>query len=1118
MMGSWNSPLDDKKKDMLEIIAEFLSTSSSSDALQIFEQHPELLSEEADSILSALSEDALSEETSFIIQNCRYILAHCRKVGIDKAFKEISSPSNEIPREDLQIILEDIDSLSKQEDIPRKIMLLQHTLSIVKRKSDPTLWAFLQVKLGNSLAHNSLENISSSVEKAIKHFNYAQKVYTYQDFPVEWAAIQNNIAATYGKNTLGDRVKNIEKAIEHCNHALKVYTLQNFPEMWAKTQTNLVNAYLNRIHGNKAENIELVIEHCNQSLKVYTRNDFPAEWAKAQTYLAIAYWNRIMGDKTKNIEKSIECYNKSLKVYTYQDFPAEWAMIQNNLSITYWSRTLGDKAENIEQAIDYCNQALNVYTHHDFPEEWAMTQNSLAAAFGYRIRGHRAENIEIAIEHCYQALKVRTQKDSPVYWAETQNNLAVAYSYRVKGERAENIEKAIKHYNKALEVRTQLNFPESWAETLNNLASIYLYRIRGDRAENIEKAIEYFNHSLKVYTSQNYPNKWAGIQNNLANAYINRINGDNTKNIELAIGCFHNALKITKLESMPNDFRRICRLLGDLYFDKGQWGKALKCYRDAIKAGDLLYWSGLSAESKKVEVKNNSHIYRNASMVACSLGFASEALLILEKGKTRLHTETLRLKMKKPKGILNKDWMKYEESAEKYRTVLRFFYKEEFAQREKEVKKALEDLQSSIKIIQMYDPKFQNELDILDILSIPNKDTALLTFCITDKGSIGFIISESCGVQSVNIPSFKEKDLVNLLFKPDGHGSITGGWVGDYQNYLKTTGTSCNEDAFVSWKITIADILSYIGTNLLYPLLEKLPLQIKRLILLPSGDLFLLPLHAISLPDKQLLCQNYCVSYAPSIPLLIEMKSKAETIKEKGLYAIINPQDDPALVFSECEGKMVSKFFQSSLVNIGETGTIATILDNLPRWAYLHFSCHGSYNWNNPPQSRLYLVGGRTLSLDDLQNGVVSTSSTRLVTLSACETGITDVLQGSADEFVGLPAGFIIAGIPCVVSSLWSVPDISTALLMERFYSNHIVGGMDIPMALQDAQLWVRDLSSKQVMDYVEKCYRSSKWEGKSKEYIEQYRQYYLKIAKESPDKKPFQHPYYWAAFTVNGA
>ena len=142
-------------------------------------------------------------------------------------------------------------------------------------------------------------------------------------------------------------------------------------------------------------------------------------------------------------------------------------------------------------------------------------------------------------------------------------------------------------------------------------------------------------------------------------------------------------------------------------------------------------------------------------------------------------------------------------------------------------------------------------------------------------------------------------------------------------------------------------------------------------------------------------------------------------------------------------------------------------------------------------------------------------SSARLVTLSVCETGITDVMIGSADEFVGLPAGFMLAGVPCVISSLWSVLDISTAILMERFYSNHVVSGMDIPLALQEAQLWVRDLTYSQVAGYIEKCYCSREWKGESKEFIEQYRERYLEMATKSPEEKPFHHPYYWAAFTV---
>ena len=143
-------------------------------------------------------------------------------------------------------------------------------------------------------------------------------------------------------------------------------------------------------------------------------------------------------------------------------------------------------------------------------------------------------------------------------------------------------------------------------------------------------------------------------------------------------------------------------------------------------------------------------------------------------------------------------------------------------------------------------------------------------------------------------------------------------------------------------------------------------------------------------------------------------------------------------------------------------------------------------------------------------------SSARLVTLSACETGITDVMIGSADEFVGLPAGFMLCG--CSMRNKQS-------LVGFGYLYNHTAAFLlksccqrNGYLALQEAQLWVRDLTYSQVAGYIEKCYCSREWKGESKEFIEQYRERYLEIAKKSPEEKPFHHPYYWTAFTVNGA
>src|SRR5205823_2525293 len=123
--------------------------------------------------------------------------------------------------------------------------------------------------------------------------------------------------------------------------------------------------------------------------------------------------------------------------------------------------------------------------------------------------------------------------------------------------------------------------------------------------------------------------------------------------------------------------------------------------------------------------------------------------------------------------------------------------------------------------------------------------------------------------------------------------------------------------------------------------------------------------------------------------------------------------------------------------------------------------------------------------------GEIDLSAARLVTLSACETGVTDVLRGSAEEYVGIPAGFLLAGVPCVVSSLWAVPDLSTALLMERFYRNHLQSGMEPASALREAQVWVRDLEAEKIAGYAAQWYwRSPQKEEEKKELLRYMRHY----------------------------
>ncbi|MEO5647866.1 MAG: CHAT domain-containing protein, partial [Chitinophagaceae bacterium] len=75
--------------------------------------------------------------------------------------------------------------------------------------------------------------------------------------------------------------------------------------------------------------------------------------------------------------------------------------------------------------------------------------------------------------------------------------------------------------------------------------------------------------------------------------------------------------------------------------------------------------------------------------------------------------------------------------------------------------------------------------------------------------------------------------------------------------------------------------------------------------------------------------------------------------------------------------------------------------------------------------------------------------NTKLVVLSACETGLGDI-QGSEGVY-GLQRAFKMAGVQNLIMSLWKVPDAETAEFMQKVYKN-LFAGKNIGDAFYHAQ------------------------------------------------------------------
>jgi CHAT domain-containing protein len=428
-------------------------------------------------------------------------------------------------------------------------------------------------------------------------------------------------------------------------------------------------------------------------------------------------------------------------------------------------------------------------------------------------------------------------------------------------------------------------------------------------------------------------------------------------------------------------------------------------------------------------------------------------------------------------------------------------------------------------------PKTLAPITFSEITQLLTPNTALIEWYITNAEIITFVVTYP---DVLTVHRHRQSDELTDL-------------VAEYRQAYKQSKTDWQKQ-LSTYLQRLADILE---------ITTILPPSSTRLILIPHWLLHLFPLHALPLSDGEFLLDRYLegIQYAPSCQLLQQITIHPNFDQ---LLALQNPTSD--LKYTDLEVTSIAPKFAISQILPGNEASkrnlLEKYLDRLENAHCAHFSCHGSFNPDDPLKSFLILSGGivgeeppqppllrgeqeeevikvpllkgdlggsnldeseryvewREGKTADINNCLtladillLQFKHCRLVVLSACETALIDTNNRS--DYIGLPTGFLHAGAMGTLASLWAVNDLSTALIMVKFYEL-LQPGVSIGKALHDTQRWFKSAKTPDLLTWVKE---SDSFDAERKEYTEEL------LGRYNDDEKPYSDVYHWAAFCAIG-
>lgn len=269
--------------------------------------------------------------------------------------------------------------------------------------------------------------------------------------------------------------------------------------------------------------------------------------------------------------------------------------------------------------------------------------------------------------------------------------------------------------------------------------------------------------------------------------------------------------------------------------------------------------------------------------------------------------------------------------------------------------------------------------------------------------------------------------------------------------------------------------------TILEPITSRLSADVKELIIVPDAALNYLPFEVLlseAVTSKKVdyltlpySLQDYQFHYGYSGTLLLENQRQYQQLETNDKILAYAPpyQSNESIAqrgsmrtlrsgVAQLKGtakeiQAIANYFEGEF-DCSPTATKANFTAQVSDFGILHLAMHGQPSLENPNNAHLVFSNFENeTNKDNLLHHYEITgleTQAQLAVLSACETGVGKEIEG--EGVMSLGRGFMYAGIPSIVMSLWKMSDQSTSELMPLFYKN-LSEGMRKDKALHQAKL-----------------------------------------------------------------